>query len=92
MRFLVALSLSALVVILPLGKNHKQAAENANHIVEQIQRVANEIVAAQAVLLHDHVRVEQDEPGHHDQPEVEGNLKGKGIEVYILLATGFLEL
>lgn len=67
-------SLLALIVLLLLGQDHQQTAEDSDHVVEQIQRVGDAIVASEAVLLHDHLGVEQDESAHHGQADVQVEL------------------
>lgn len=74
--FLVV-SLLALVALLFLRENNQQTTEDANDVVEQIQRVGNAVVATETVLLHNHLRIEQDESGHDGQAYVEIDLLHK---------------
>lgn len=66
--------LLAFVVLLLLGKDDQQTAENADDIVEQIHSVGDTIVATHTVLLHDHLGIEQYKSGHHCQADVQCEL------------------
>lgn len=62
--------LLTLVVLLLLAKHNQQTSENAEDIIEQIQSVANTIVASHAMFFHDHLCIKQNETSHHGQSQV----------------------
>lgn len=64
-------ALPALIPLLLLRQDDHKSPENADNIVEQVQGVRNRIPIAHAILLHDGLRVVQDECGHGDKADVQ---------------------
>lgn len=72
---------SSLVALVLLQQNDENATEHRNQVKEQVHRVFDAIGRSGAVLLHNHLCVEQHKASHRDETNVQLSLRNESMQM-----------